>query len=124
GAGAPYYTSNSVTFTLGDGSDGSGSGLDTSTRTVTRETGTFSGGSCSGFTADAGTFTTPDTSVSNGHCYRYTFTIADNVGNVSSAVTATAKMDTQAPANSITLSNVGPAGSVYKSGTTVYYNGN
>src|SRR5262249_19985032 len=32
-----------------------------------------------------------------GHCYRYTFTIADNVGNVSSPVTAVAKVDTQAP---------------------------
>jgi hypothetical protein len=122
GASAPYYTSASVTFTLGDGSDG-GSGLDTSSRTVTRETGTLSNGSCSGFTADPGTYSSPDTSVSNGHCYRYTFTIADNVGNVSSAVTATAKVDTQAPADSITLSNVGPAGSAYKSGATIFYNG-
>ena len=39
GADAPYYGAASVGFTLGDGSDG-GAGLDTSTRTVTRETGT------------------------------------------------------------------------------------
>src|SRR5205807_984506 len=74
GATAPYYTSASVPFTLGDGSDG-GSGLDTTTRTVTRETGTLSGDSCISFSADAGTFTSPDTAVSGGHCYRYTFTI-------------------------------------------------
>src|SRR5919197_1196647 len=85
----------------------------------TGQTGTLSGGSCSGFSSDAGTFTSPDTSVSGGNCYRYTFTIADNVGNVSSAVTATAKVDTQAPANSITLSTVGPAGAAYKTGSTI-----
>ena len=49
------------------------------------------------FSADAGSFSSPDTAVSTGHCYRYTFTIADRVGNVSSAVTATAKVDTDAP---------------------------
>jgi hypothetical protein len=96
GAGAPYYGSSSVTFSLGDGSDG-GSGLDLTSSSVTRETGTLAGNSCSGFTADAGTFSSPDTSVTGGHCYRYTFTIADNVGNVSTPVTATAKVDTQAP---------------------------
>ena len=37
GANAPYYGSASVGFSLGDGNDGSGSGVDTSTRTVTRE---------------------------------------------------------------------------------------
>ena len=39
----------------------------------------------------------PDIAVSTGHCYRYTFTIADRVGNVSTSVTATAKVDTDAP---------------------------
>jgi hypothetical protein len=77
-----YYNTNSVSFSLGDGSDGSGSGVDTATRTVTRESASLSGDTCGTFSADAGTFTSPDTSVSNGHCYRYTFTISDNVGNV------------------------------------------
>jgi hypothetical protein len=102
GATAPYFNTASVTFSLGDGNDGSGAGIDTATRTVTRETGDLSAGSCSNFSADAGTFTSPDTAVSGGHCYRYTFTIADNVGNVSSAVTATAKVDTNAPSVSVT----------------------
>src|SRR5207247_360135 len=101
GATAPYFNTASVTFSLADGSDGSGSGLDTSSRTVTRETGTLSGDSCSGFSADAGSFTSPDTAVTGGHCYRYSFTIGDNVGNISSAVTATAKVDTNAPSISV-----------------------
>src|SRR5207248_2043841 len=86
GAGAPHY-SGAVSFSLGDGSD-SGSGLDTSTRTVTRESASLSGDSCGTFTADSGTFTSPDNTVTGSHCYRYSFTIADNVGNVSSAATA------------------------------------
>src|SRR4029453_12406191 len=68
GANAPYYNSVSVTFSLNDGSDGSGSGLDTSTRTVTRETGDLAAGVCSNFSADGGTFSSPDTSVTGGHC--------------------------------------------------------
>ncbi len=102
GANAPYYGSASVSFTLGDGNDGSGSGLDTSSRTVTRESASLTGDSCGSFTTDAGTYSSPDTSVSNGNCYRYSFTITDNVGNTSSTVTATAKVDTQAPSVSLT----------------------
>src|SRR6185369_5893061 len=97
GANVPYSGTASVSFTLGDGSDGSGSGLDTSSRTVTRESASLNGDSCGSFTADPGAFSSPDTAVSNGHCYRYTFTITDNVGNTSTPVTATAKVDTQAP---------------------------
>ena len=101
GPTAPYYGSASVSFTLADGNDGAGSGLDVSTRTVTRETGTLSGNTCTSFSPDAGTFTSPDTAVSAGHCYRYSFTIADKVGNISSAATATAKVDNGAPTVSV-----------------------
>ena len=52
GADAPYYNAVSVTFSLTDGGDGSGSGLDASTRTVTRETGNLVAGACSSFSAD------------------------------------------------------------------------
>src|SRR5207244_1898663 len=106
GASAPYYSTASVTFSLTDGTDSSGgSGLDTSSRTVTRETGTLANGNCSSFTADAGTFTSPDTAVSNGHCYRYTFVESDNVGNQSAGAQVTAKVDTGAPSS--TLANPG-----------------
>src|SRR5262249_49008606 len=100
GAGAPYYSGGSVTFTLADGTD-SGSGLDTSSRTVTRETGTLANGTCSNFTADAGTFTSPDAAVSNGHCYRYTFVESDNVGNQSAGTQVTAKVDSGAPSSTL-----------------------
>ena len=109
----------SVSFTLGDGNDGSGSGLDTSSRTVTRESASLTGDSCGSFTADAGTYSSPDTSVSNGNCYRYSFTITDNVGNTSSSVTATAKVDTQAPNVSLSApTELTGAGNQYYDGAT------
>src|SRR5207249_7664743 len=77
-------------------------GLDASSRTVTRETGTLSNGSCAGFSADAGTVTSPDTAVSNGHCYRYTFVESDNVGNQSTGAQVTAKVDTAGPSSTLT----------------------
>ena len=111
GPDEPYYSGGSVTFGLGNGSDG-GAGLDLSSATVTRETGTLSGSSCSSFVADGGTFSSPDTAVTTGHCYRYTFTIADNVGNVSAAATATAKVDTDDPSVSLSDPGTPVAGSI------------
>jgi hypothetical protein len=123
GANAPYYSTASVTFSLADGSDGSGSGLDTATRSVTRETGDLVAGSCSNFSADAGSFSSPDTAVSSGHCYRYTFTIADRVGNVSSAITATAKVDTDGPSVAVTAPTelTGAANQYYNAGSQTQF---
>ena len=97
-----------MTFSLGDGSDTS-SGLDTSSRTVSRETGDLVAGSCSNFSPDAGNFSSPDNSVSTDHCYRYSFTIGDNVGNTSTPVTATAKVDLTAPNTTIDSSPADPS---------------
>jgi hypothetical protein len=96
--GGPYYTSASVGFTTGDGSD-SGAGLNTSSRLVERASATLANGNCTGgFSSFGGSYSSPDTSVVSGNCYRYRFTIADNVGNVSTAVvTADAKVDTSNP---------------------------
>src|SRR5205807_1227123 len=115
GANAPYYKTNSVSWTLGDGNDGAGSGVDTSTRTVTRATAPLSNDSCGSFVVDAGTFTSPDATVTGGNCYRYTFTIKDNVGNVSTGVTATAKVDTVNPTVSVTAPTelTGPGNQYY-----------
>ncbi len=123
GGSGPYYNAASVPFTLGDGSDGTGSGIDTSSRIVTRETGNLAGDSCSGFTADPGTYTSPDTSVSGGHCYRYSFTIEDNVGNTSTAVTTTAKVDTAAANVAVTAptENTGAANQYYDAGTKTQF---
>src|SRR5712691_1208903 len=122
-AAAPnYYNTSSVSFTLGDGSD-SGAGLDTSTRTVTRETAPLSGDSCGSFSADAGSFTSPDTSVSSGNCYRYTFTIKDNVGNTSAAVTATAKVDGANPTVTVSAPTevTGAGNQYYNAGSKTQY---
>src|SRR5262249_59497669 len=70
GAGAPYYTSSSVTFTTGNGTDAD-SGLDPSSAQVTRETGDLAGDSCSNFTADSGTFTSPGTSPAGAPRHRH-----------------------------------------------------
>ncbi|HXY84198.1 MAG TPA: Ig-like domain-containing protein [Gaiellaceae bacterium] len=120
GGTAPWYTGSSVTFALGDGSDDvGGSGLDTATRTVTRETATLAGATCGSFSSDPGTFTSPDNSVSGGHCYRYTFTIADHVGNVSAPVSVIAKVDASAPTVSVTApTELTGNGSQYYDSTT------
>ncbi len=102
-AGGPWYTTASVGFTLGDGSDGQ-SGIDASSRTVERASATLNtDGTCGSFGAFGGSYTSPDASVVDGHCYEYRFTIADAVGNVSTAVTsAAAKVDTTAPTVTLT----------------------
>src|ERR671931_489746 len=123
GASAPYYKTASVSFSLGDGSDGTGAGLDLGSRTVTRETATLSGDSCGSFSADPGTFSSPDTGVSGGHCYRYTFTLKENVGNSSSPVSATAKVDTASPTVSVTAptETSGGGNQYYDSGSKTLY---
>ena len=117
GAGA-YYTT-SVPFILGDGSDNvGGSGLDLSSRAVTRETANLVGDACGSFTADPGTYTSPDASVTGGHCYRYSFAIKDHVGNTSVPTTTVAKVDTAAsPAVGVTAptETVGAANQYYDS---------
>src|SRR5205814_86782 len=84
---------------------------------VSRETGDLVAGNCSNFSPDAGSFSSPDTAVSTGHCYRYSFTIADNVGNVSSAVSATAKVDMDAPNTTIDSNPSDPSGNTTPSFT-------
>ena len=65
-----------------------------------------------------------DTTVTNGHCYEYRELLSDHVGNQgTSGASNVAKVDSQGPANSIALSNVSPAGSALKNGSTVYYRG-
>ena len=62
--------------------------------------------------------------MTNGHCYEYRELLSDHVGNQgTSGASNVAKVDSQGPANSIALSNVSPAGSALKNGSTVYYRG-
>jgi len=65
-----------------------------------------------------------DTSVTSGHCYEYRELLSDHVGNQGTSGTSNiAKVDSQAPVNSITLSSVSPAGSAVRNGSTIYYRG-
>ena len=118
--GGPVHAALSVPFVLGDGSD-LGAGVDPATRTVTRESALLTDGSCGAFTSDVGLFTSPDTTVQSGRCYRYTFTLADRVGNVSAGVTsAAAQVDTVAPgAPAQTVTETGDDG--HAVGSILYY---
>ena len=123
GTHAPYFPST-VAWTLGGGSD-TGSGVDSTTALVTRETATLAGDSCTGWSNDSGSFSSPDATVAGGHCYRYTFTIADRVGNVSTGVTVTAKVDTTDPnvAVAAPTATAGTGAQSYDAPTkTLYFN--
>ena len=123
---AGYYTSLSVPVTLNGGSDG-GSGVASGSSVVERDEATLSGGSCGSFSGSWTTTTLSagnDTSVQNGKCYEYRERLTDNVGNVgSSPASAIAKVDNAGPSNALTLTSISPAGSVLKSGNTIYYRG-
>ncbi|MGB2951988.1 MAG: hypothetical protein WBB74_01200, partial [Gaiellaceae bacterium] len=54
-SGGPWYTSASVGLTPTDGNDGTGSGVDTSTRVYERDETTLSNGSCNAFPGAWGT---------------------------------------------------------------------
>ena len=124
-SGGPWYAAASVPLTIGWGSD-AGSGLDSSSQVVERDSATLSNGSCDSFSGSWSTVTLvggADTTVTSGNCYRYRIRISDNVGNTSanSTATADAKVDTTAPsAPALTLSESSALS--YVSGTTLYYN--
>ena len=128
GAGAPYYGSLSVPLTLVDGGDGAGSGLDTASRLVERESGDLAADACTNWSGSWSTVTLSggaDTTVASGKCYRYRFTISDNVGNQSgvSATSAVAKVDTGDPSVSVNSPTevTGPAAQYYDSATKTHY---
>src|SRR5262249_25463411 len=117
--------SASVPLTVAWGTD-AGSGLDSSTQVVERDSATLSGGSCGTFSGTWSSVTLTggaDTTVTSGSCYHYRLRVSHNVGNQSaiSASSADAKVDPSAPsAPSLTLSESSALSSV--SGTTLYYN--
>ncbi len=101
-----YYTSTSVSVGF-SATDGSGSGVNTSTRLLQRAEGTLtaSTGLCTGYGAFATVSggsnpTSPfiDTTVTNAHCYQYRYLASDNVGAQGTITSAdVAKVDTSAP---------------------------
>ncbi|HXY85066.1 MAG TPA: hypothetical protein VEH52_06235, partial [Gaiellaceae bacterium] len=122
---AGYYTSLSVPVTKNGGTD-AGSGVNAATSTLQRDVATLTNGSCGAFSGSWTTVTLTagnDTTVTSGHCYEYREQLTDNVGNQgNSPASNIAKIDTTPPTNNITLTN-NPAGTAYKNGTTIYYNG-
>src|SRR6266542_2657425 len=126
GVTAGYYTSLSAPVTKNGGTDG-GSGVNATTSVLERDDAALSNGTCGSFSGSWTTVTLSggnDTGVSNGRCYEYRELLSDRVGNQgTSAASNIAKVDSQGPANSLSLSSVSPAGSAYKSGTTVFYRG-
>jgi hypothetical protein len=123
---AGYFTSNSVPVTKNGASDG-GSGVDNTTSILERDVANLTNGSCDSFSGSWTSVTLVggnDTSVTNGHCYQYRELLSDRVGNQGTSGTSNiAKVDSQAPTNSITLSSVSPSGSALKNGATIYYRG-
>ena len=108
-----YYTNTSIPLTVGDGSDGSGSGINTSSRIVQRKTATLTDGSCDSY----GSFSTitpsgtypdfTDTTVSTGNCYQYQYLVSDKIGNQATYTSENvAKVDTSGPTlTSISISD-------------------
>ena len=84
-SGGPWYTTLSVPLTIGWGTD-SGSGLDSTTQVVERDSATLTNGTCDTFSGSWSAVTLvggADTTVTSGNCYRYRVRITDNVGNTS-----------------------------------------
>jgi hypothetical protein len=121
-SGGPWFATQSVPLTIGTGTD-AGAGVDATRGVVERASAALTNGVCGTF----GTFVavtlvgTADTSVTSGSCYRYQYKATDNVGNVSTASTATsdAKVDSSPPtAPSLLFSGLTNAAA---SGNVLYY---
>ena len=112
--GTTGYGRSNFTGTITDFTD-AGSGI--ASQTLTRTTATLTGSTCGTFTGSTVITQISETSASN--CYRYVLTATDNVGNVATSTTLTVQVDTTAPTVSIT--EVGA--NSYKTGSTIYYQG-
>ena len=119
-----YYTALSIAVTLNNGSD-TGSGVDAPTAVVERDEAPLDNGdgSCDAFPGSWGTVTLSggnDTTVAGGNCYRYRYLLSDRVGNqATSGASATAKVDTSAPA--APGLSYGSLSNAAVTGNTVYY---
>ena len=122
-----YLTTTSVTVTLTDGSDGAGSGVNTSTEILQRASATLSNGSCGGFGSFSDLATDPalsypDTTVASGNCYQYRYKVFDNVGNPTTFTSANvARIDTGLPTNALSLATSPAPVGAFLSGTTLFY---
>ena len=119
-----YFITASISVTRANGTDGTGSGVNSTTTQVQRASATLTNGTCGTFgqfgnvgsAGPASPFT--DATVSSGNCYQYQYLVSDNVGNTRTYTsTNVAKVDTTAP-----LFTVATSGSnISSSGTTVFF---
>ncbi len=126
GTGTTYRTTAEIPVVLANGTDGAGSGINESTESLQRleapltSAGSTANGVCGTFVADT-SFTaltnpslsfTDTVSIESGKCYRYTYTVADNVGITTTYTSADVKVDTSVPATPVlTASDGGDADS-------------
>ena len=119
-----YYTAISIAVTLDNGSD-SGSGIDAASGIVERDEAPLDNGdgSCDAFPGSWSSVTLSggnDTTITSGKCYRYRYLLSDRVGNqATSGASATAKVDTSAPA--VPTLTFGSLQAAFVAGSTVYY---
>jgi hypothetical protein len=115
-----YNITGTVPLSVTNFTDG-GSGM--GANTITRASGTLTNNTCgalSGSTPVTVTAGSDSSTLSTG-CYQYTLTGTDNVGNMTTAMSAVVMVDTTPPALTITTSG---AGIYYSgSGSTVYFSG-
>ncbi len=102
------HTTATVSLTTSDGTD-SGSGINTSTRTVQRKSATLSNETCGSygsFTTITPTGTYPDfidSTVVFGNCYQYQYLVSDNAGNQAAYTSLNvAKVTPPGPATTVT----------------------
>jgi hypothetical protein len=123
-----YNTSGTVAVTFSAGTD-AGSGINAASGQLKRASTTLTNGSCGTFGAFENVgpegVSSPynDSSVATNTCYEYEYVVSDNVGNPATITSASiVKVDTTAPANSLSLTGKSGGGS-FLSGTTLYYQG-
>ncbi|MGD0255193.1 MAG: hypothetical protein ABSB99_06540 [Acidimicrobiales bacterium] len=128
--GTVTYTNGYVTATVVSVSfsatDGTGSGVDSSTGQLMRASASLSNGSCAAFGSfsnigPAGvTSSYIDSSVASGNCYEYKYVVSDNVNNHGTITSSSVvKVDTTPP--SVPTLVFSAETNVYATGSNVYY---
>jgi hypothetical protein len=79
-------TGASVALTVSDGTDNSGSGINTNSRIIQRKSATLSNGTCGSYGAwttisTTGSYPNFTDTVSSGNCYQYQYLVSDNLGH-------------------------------------------
>ena len=119
------YNTLSVPVTTTTATDPGGSGVDATTYTVQRDTGTLTNGTCTWNNTWATTVTLVggnDTTVTAPRCFRYRMRVLDNVSNAgTSAASGTVMVDQTAPSSpgAVSIAETNPA--TFASGATLYY---